>query len=197
MNELLKNKIKYFLKIVICVSVIVILSFTPATGFIQHDYLTISLVSIVVVLAAINDGYLSGIICGLVFGVCSFFVANNYDMNPSDRIFTNIFIAIIPRVFLGIASAFVYRILIKIFKNRCLSSMITTVISLASTVVIVFTMAYFLESKILINIYNETNPLYLFFQYVQYATLIETSIITVIVGIITLIYSFFSKKEND
>ena len=197
MNESRKSKFKYILRLIICVSLIVILSFTPDTGFIQHNYLTISLVSIVVILSAINDGYIAGIVCGLAFGACSFVVANNYDMNPIDDIFTNVFVAIIPRVFLGIASAFTYKILIKIFKTKWLSSMITSIICLASTVIIIFMMAYFLESKILIDIYNESNLLYLFFQYVQYATLIETSIITVIIGIIMLVHKFFSKNEND
>ena len=195
MNELLRQKIKYLLSIIIFLSVIVILSFTPDLGFIRYNYLTISIVSIVVIIAAIKNGWFVGMLCGLAFGLCSFFVANDYDMNPLDQIYQNIFIAIVPRVFLGISSAIVFRMINKIFKMQWLSAMITSIICFAAMIAIIFSMAFVLEWSVLVNIYNETNPLYLFYQYAQYSTLIETTVITLMVGIFVLINEYLIKWQ--
>ncbi len=196
MNEVLKQKIKRILVLLIYICSIVIMSFIPDLGFIRYNYLTISLVSIIVILAAINNGWVYGTLCGLVFGICSFFVANDYDMNPIDDIFMNVFVAVIPRVFLGLSSAICYQWIIKIFKKRWISAMISSIISLASMVLIIYLLACVLEKNVLIGIYDETNLVYLFFQYVQYATLIETSIITIFVGLLTAVMEYLFNKNN-
>lgn len=192
----MKEKVQYLLMLIIYVTLIIILSFLPNVGFIKVNYLTISVVSVLVIIASIKDGYLAGAICGLTFGLCSYFVAKDYAMNPIDAINKNIIIAILPRVFLGLSARYVHLWFYKIFKLRWLSTMVSSIICFEVMTAFIFLFSYLFEWEILVSIYHETNPLYLFFQYIQVTNLIEVSVITFVTGLLTLIYEYMFLKRD-
>ncbi|MGL4623779.1 MAG: ECF transporter S component [Culicoidibacterales bacterium] len=94
-----------------------VLALTPLGLIPINPVISITIIHIPVIIAAIVVGPASGMIVGLVFGIFSMI---NATVNPSllSPIFLNPIVAIIPRVLIGFVSGYVYLAMAKITKKQ-------------------------------------------------------------------------------
>lgn len=83
----------------------VVLSSTPL-GYIPLGILQITLMHIPVIIAAIIEGPMAGMIVGLIFGVSSIVTGLSTPLAP---VFINPLVSVFPRVLIGLVSAYVYK----------------------------------------------------------------------------------------
>lgn len=96
----------------------------------------VTILHIPVIIGAIIEGPLVGAILGLFFGISSFFNAI-YRPTPTSFVFLNPLVSILPRIIIGIATYYTYRI-VK-FKYASLRAGIATAIgTLTNTILVLF-----------------------------------------------------------
>ena len=111
----------------------IMLSMTPL-GFIPIGPLNLTIMHIPVIIGAVLEGPLVGIIVGLIFGVTSLLRAITMPTITNFALI-NPLVSILPRVLIGIVAYYVYKLTIKLTKNAFVSGWITGVIgSLVNTV---------------------------------------------------------------
>nr|WP_296649513.1 ECF transporter S component [Romboutsia sp. 13368] len=111
----------------------IMLSMTPL-GFIPIGPLNLTIMHIPVIIGAVLEGPLVGIIVGLIFGITSLLRAITMPTITNFALI-NPLVSILPRVLIGIVAYYVYKLTIKLTKNALASGWITGVIgSLVNTV---------------------------------------------------------------
>ena len=111
----------------------IMLSMTPL-GFIPIGPLNLTIMHIPVIIGAVLEGPLVGIIVGLIFGFTSLLRAITMPTITNFALI-NPLVSILPRVLIGIVAYYVYKLTIKLTKNALASGWITGVIgSLVNTV---------------------------------------------------------------
>lgn len=92
-------------------AVVLVLGFTR-TGFVPWGAgASITFMHVPVILAAVLEGPVAGLIVGAVFGLQSLLQAAISPTTPLDPVFTNPLISILPRLFIGPVSALVFSLL--------------------------------------------------------------------------------------
>jgi uncharacterized membrane protein len=86
----------------------VVLGSTPLGYIPLFGILQVTLMHIPVIIAAIVEGPIAGMIVGLIFGVSSIIVGLSSPLGP---IFMNPMVSVFPRVMIGLVSAYVYKAL--------------------------------------------------------------------------------------
>jgi len=86
----------------------------PILGFINIGAFAITTIHIVVILGAVLEGPVAGLILGLAFGACSLYTAF---VNPTitSPAFQNPLVSVLPRILIGVVAAYVYRGLFRLF----------------------------------------------------------------------------------
>ena len=111
----------------------IMLSMTPL-GFIPIGPINLTIMHIPVIIGAVLEGPLVGIIVGLIFGFTSLLRAITMPTITNFALI-NPLVSILPRVLIGIVAYYVYKLTIKLTKNTCVSGWITGVIgSLVNTI---------------------------------------------------------------
>ena len=111
----------------------IMLSMTPL-GFIPIGPLNLTIMHIPVIIGAVLEGPLVGIIVGLIFGFTSLLRAITIPTITNFALI-NPLVSILPRVLIGIVAYYVYKLTIKLTKNALVSGWITGVMgSLVNTV---------------------------------------------------------------
>ena len=111
----------------------IMLSMTPL-GFIPIGPLNLTIMHIPVIIGAVLEGPLVGIIVGLIFGFTSLLRAITMPTITNFALI-NPLVSILPRVLIGIVAYYVYKLTIKLTKNALVSGWITGVMgSLVNTV---------------------------------------------------------------
>ena len=111
----------------------IMLSMTPL-GFIPIGPINLTIMHIPVIIGAVLEGPLVGIIVGLIFGFTSLLRAITMPTITNFALI-NPLVSILPRVLIGIVAYYVYKLTIKLTKNALVSGWITGVIgSLVNTV---------------------------------------------------------------
>jgi uncharacterized membrane protein len=111
----------------------IMLSMTPL-GFIPIGPTSATIMHIPVIIGAVLEGPLVGIIVGLIFGFTSLLRAITMPTITNFALI-NPLVSILPRVLIGIVAYYVYKLTIKLTKNACVSGWITGVIgSLVNTI---------------------------------------------------------------
>lgn len=90
-------------------AVTIVLGLTPL-GFVPLGFINATTMHIPVILAGILEGPIVGACVGLIFGISSMVKAFTMPL-PTSFVFWNPLIAIVPRVLVGIVSAYVYKAL--------------------------------------------------------------------------------------
>jgi uncharacterized membrane protein len=91
----------------------IVLASTPF-GFIPMGAISITIMQLPAIIGAILEGPVVGSGVGLIFGVASLVRAAVAPLSPADVIFTNPLISVLPRIFIGPAAWFVYKLLGKL-----------------------------------------------------------------------------------
>ena len=135
---------------------IVMMTIVPYTGYIAYGVIEITTLHIVVILGAVLLGWESGAVLGLVWGLTCLWRAYYVFPVYLDYGFGNIFIAVLPRVLVGLFSGLVFQVLSKTRAGRrfaLLALILATVVgSLTNTVLVLsgmtwYRLTYFQESS--------------------------------------------------
>lgn len=84
----------------------IVMSVIPFIGYVQVGVIRATFMHIPVIIAGIVEGPLAGAIVGFIFGVTSLVTNMGTIMAP---IFINPLVSVLPRVLIGVVSAYVYR----------------------------------------------------------------------------------------
>lgn len=111
----------------------IMLSMTPL-GFIPIGPTNATIMHIPVIIGAILEGPIVGIVVGFIFGAASL-IKNLTMPTITSFAFINPLVSILPRILIGIVAYYVYKLTMKISKNSFVSGWITGVIgSLVNTI---------------------------------------------------------------
>ena len=99
----------------------IMLSMTPL-GFIPIGPVNATIMHIPVIIGAIIEGPIVGGIIGLIFGLTSFMRAITMT-SPTNFMFMNPIVSILPRVLMGVSTYYIYKIVFKTTKNISISGM--------------------------------------------------------------------------
>jgi len=103
-------KTKKLVHLAMLAALTILLGIVPNIGIIQIGIISLTILHIPVLIAALLYGIEGGIFIGLVFGVTSWFVAVTRGATPLDLLFVNPLVSVLPRVLFGAASGLLYRI---------------------------------------------------------------------------------------
>lgn len=111
-------------------AIIVIMAFVPFLGYIPLGFMNATTVHIPVIIGAILLGPGYGAFLGLTFGLTSLW-KNTFMPNPTSFVFSpfitmgqfhgnfgSLIICLVPRILIGVTACYVYRLLMKVLKNR-------------------------------------------------------------------------------
>lgn len=138
------NKTKILTSVSIFIALEIMMTFVPYLGFIPLPFLGINATTlhIPVIICAIVLGLKPGLIMGTTFGILSVIV-NTFRPNVTSFVFSpfydggnfySLIIAIVPRILIAVSAYFVFKLLLKIFKNESLAICISAICgSLTST----------------------------------------------------------------
>ena len=111
----------------------IMLSMTPL-GFIPIGPTNATIMHIPVIIGAILEGQVVGIVVGFIFGASSL-IRNLTMPTITSFAFINPLVSVLPRILIGIVAYYVYKLTMKISKNAFVSGWITGVIgSLVNTI---------------------------------------------------------------
>ena len=131
-------------------AIIVILAFTPL-GYIPLGVITPTTVHIPVIIAGIILGWKKGAFAGCVFGLTSFLKASFIAPNITSFLFSPLYpggnfwslvICFVPRILVGVIAYFVFTGLMKVIKNRSVSTVISAFLTTIIHTILVMGMAY-------------------------------------------------------
>lgn len=112
----------------ILTAIILIQGMVPFLGFIPLGLISLTIVHITVIIAAITLGTKDGMFIGLMWGLTTLIRAWTMPTTPMDTlVFTNPIISVLPRILVGLVTGIIFTILYK--KSQKLS--ISTIISAA------------------------------------------------------------------
>lgn len=119
-------------------AIIIIQTFVPILGYIPTPVLSITIIQITVIIAAIVLGPLEGAIIGGVWGIITFIRAFTYPTSVlAPIIFTNPLISVFPRVMIGVVAGLLFYKVLKDKMNETVAMSISGVIgSLINTILV-------------------------------------------------------------
>lgn len=145
-----KTSIKKLTQAALLIAVQMVLTLTQL-GYIQIGPMEITLMHIPVIVGAIALGPVTGGLLGLVFGLSSMFVAiqrphlGTWPFNPAvTHSFSSVIIAVLPRIFLGLLTAWIFMLLKKAKVKLPIAAGISGGIGAAAHTAGVLSLAYFL-----------------------------------------------------
>ena len=115
------SKTRYMVELAMMIAVILLMAFTPL-GYIRTPFLTVTLITIPVAVGAMFLGPKGGMVCGLAFGLTSFYTALTAPslMMAAFMTVNPIYVAIlciIPRALEGLFCGLIFKALRKASKN--------------------------------------------------------------------------------
>jgi uncharacterized membrane protein len=140
----MKNNVKDMTWASMFVALIALLGFVPNIGLIRVGFAAITILHIPVILGSIVlKKYRYALIFGLSFGLVSLIV-NTYTPSPSQALFINPMVSVIPRLFVGLAALGAHNFVLKWTKNS-IAGMVAGAIAgtLTNTVLVLSAMGIF------------------------------------------------------
>src|SRR5690554_1375082 len=95
----------------------IVLGLTPL-GFIPLGPAKATIMHIPVIIGSILEGPIVGLLIGLIFGGFSMFQAYVMPTNPTQVVFLDPMVAIVPRLFIALTSYYVYWVFKQVFMSR-------------------------------------------------------------------------------
>lgn len=114
-------------------ALIIILAFTPI-GMISFGVVSATTVHIPVIIGAVVLGVRYGFILGLVMGLASLVRAATMPVSVLDPLFVNPLVSVLPRILIGVVTAAVFALLMKLFKNKKLTPVAAGISAVAGTI---------------------------------------------------------------
>lgn len=114
-------------------ALIIILAFTPI-GMISFGVVSATTVHIPVIIGAVVLGVKYGFILGLVMGLASLIRAATMPVSVLDPLFVNPLVSVVPRILIGVVTAAVFALLMKLFKNNKFTPVAAGISAVAGTI---------------------------------------------------------------
>jgi uncharacterized membrane protein len=108
-----QNRIRKIVVTGVLSAIAIMLSVTPIGYIPWFAGASLTILTVPVIIGAILEGPVVGAVIGLIFGISSLIRANVAPQGPSDVIFTNPLISVLPRIFIGPVAWLVWRTLQK------------------------------------------------------------------------------------
>jgi len=155
---IVKERTLKMVQLAMFTAIILLLAFTPL-GYIKLSFgLSVTLIGLPVIIGAITIGPVGGAVLGAVFGLTSFAQAFGPDAlgvillgeNPIGLFIT----CLVPRVFMGLLTGLIFKLLKRIDKSKFISYALTNLIgSLLNTVLFLTSlMIFFYDTLIRLNV---------------------------------------------
>lgn len=131
----------------IFIALIAVATFVPYVGYITIPPISITIIHIFVLIAALLFGWKQGLIAGVAFGVFSLIKASTQPVGTPDYVFINPLISILPRVIFGVVSGLLFDLEEKInnVKKRSVVYVLTCIGMTVIHTVMVLTMFYLFQ----------------------------------------------------
>lgn len=126
-------------------AVSVVLGMTPL-GFIPVGPTNATIMHIPVIIGAIVEGPIVGMLVGLIFGIFSM-IRSVTAPTPVSFVFWNPLVAVLPRILIGLVSYYIYKAAMKTTKNETVSLGIAGALGTLANTVGVLGMVYVLYAK--------------------------------------------------
>ena len=126
-------------------AVSVVLGMTPL-GFIPVGPTNATIMHIPVIIGAIVEGPIVGMLVGLIFGIFSM-IRSVTTPTPVSFVFWNPLVAVLPRILIGLVSYYIYKAAMKTTKNETVSLGIAGALGTLANTVGVLGMVYVLYAK--------------------------------------------------
>lgn len=150
-----RTKVTDMVEIALFAAIIVLLSATPI-GYIPLGAINATTIHIPVILAGVVLGCKKGAITGFIFGLTSFVNSSFIKPSVASFLFTplmpggngySLVICFIPRILIGVVACLVFKLLVKLVKNKCVSLAVAGVAGSMTNTILVMGMAYFFFSE--------------------------------------------------
>ena len=146
------------------IAIVAVLAFVPNLGIISIGPVSITIIHIPVIVAGILLGTKSGLITGTAFGLSTMVVAMMRPVAPTDVLFANPVLSVLPRLLFGISVGIVWKFAHNIFKNRHFAVGVTAALTTFIHAVLVLSILYiFLDMRQMFEALGLGNPSWLAF----------------------------------
>lgn len=127
------------------ISLIAVMAFVPWLGIITVGPISITILHVPVIIAALLLGGRSAVIASLAFGFSTMFVAMTRGVTPIDLLFVNPVVSVLPRLLFGLTLAVMVKMFSKTSLNKTITDIIVAVVgTLAHTVFVLSILFLFL-----------------------------------------------------
>lgn len=110
----------------------------PFLGFIPIGFISLTIIHITVIVAAITLGTKDGMFVGLVWGLTTMIRAWTMPTTPLDTlIFTNPLVSVLPRILVGLVAGFVFSFLYKKTKSTFLPTIVAATLGTLTNTILV------------------------------------------------------------
>ena len=110
----------------------------PYLGFIPSGFISLTIIHITVIVAAITLGTKDGMFVGLVWGLTTMIRAWTMPTTPLDTlIFTNPLVSVLPRILVGLVAGFVFSFLYKKTKSTFLPTIVAATLGTLTNTILV------------------------------------------------------------
>ncbi|OTN91807.1 ECF transporter S component [Enterococcus faecium] len=129
----------------ILLAIIIVQAMVPWLGFIPLGFISLTIIHIIVIIAAVVLGPKDGMVIGLFWGIATIVRAYAMPTTPFDTlVFTNPIISVVPRVLVGLVAGLVFHWIYQKNKSITISSAFAGVLgSLVNTVLVLGFMGLF------------------------------------------------------
>lgn len=111
----------------------IMLSMIPQVGYIQIGPVAITTMCIPVIIGGIMEGPIAGASIGFIFGITSMFRALMGLGGPTGFVFMNPLVSVLPRILIGVAAYYSFKLSMKLIKNTyvagCISGALASIIN--------------------------------------------------------------------
>lgn len=121
---------------------ILLMAFIPMFGYIQIGPVALTIIHIPVLIGGVAGGKRVSVNLGLIFGISSLLVVLTRPVLPSDFVFQNPLVSVLPRVLFGYVAYVFYNFANKHIKNNFVATVISFVFSTLAHTAFVLTAFY-------------------------------------------------------
>jgi uncharacterized membrane protein len=193
MNRSIKNT-RNLTFLALMLAITIVLDLTPL-GAVPLGSISATVVHIPTIIAGVVLGPVAGLILGTLLGITSLIHALTRPMTVIDPLFINPLISVLPRMFIGVVSYYVYRFLYKAVKAPA-SSFIAGIAGSLTNTGLVFLMLYLVYAQEVVERLGIAFKAMLFSVFTTNAVA-EAAISGILTMAITLAHNKYSKINKE
>lgn len=144
-----REKLQRLTRLAVFTGIIAAMSFIPWLGYIPTPFgISATIIHIPVIIGAVLLGPVDGAILGGMWGLFCILRAFVAPTAPTDFLFINPLISLLPRICVGIVAALLFNAIIKIDKTKVFASVIAAIGGSFTNTILVLSMLYFISGKV-------------------------------------------------